>query len=91
MAMCIFCYTQVTFVSGGITVMDFGLMRLSLCGHKRKPPHTKKKIMMAYEEENNGVCCQLCVHHLGDISECGTCQYDMLISRMPLHGWVFGA
>ena len=38
------------------------------------------------EEENyDGVCCQLCGHRPGDISECGTCHLNMCASCMPLH------
>ena len=40
----------------------------------------------AVEEENDdGVCCQLCGHRPGDISECGTCHLNMCASCMPLH------
>ena len=40
-----------------------------------------------YEEEENddGVCCQLCDHRPGDTSECGTCHLNMCASCMPLH------
>ena len=39
MAMCLFCYAYVSFVSKGkqgINPMDLGLMCLTLCGHKGK-------------------------------------------------------
>ena len=37
------------------------------------------------EENDDGVCCQLCGHRPGDISECGTCHLNMCASCMPLH------
>ena len=37
------------------------------------------------EENDDGVCCQLCRHEPGDISVCGTCHLNMCVSCIPLH------
>ena len=51
MAMCIFCSTLLSFVFAGrlgINPMDLGLMCLSLCGHSRRQPLRRRKMMMVF-------------------------------------------
>ena len=50
-AMCAFCSTLLSFVFAGrlgINPMDLGLMCLSLCGHRRRQPLTRRKMMMGF-------------------------------------------
>ena len=49
------------------------------------PPRTQEEGTIEEEENDDGVCCQLCGHPPGDISECGTCHLNMCTSCMPLH------
>ena len=51
MAMCVFCSTLLSFVFAGklgISPMDLGLMCLSLCGHNRRQPLRRRKMMMVF-------------------------------------------
>ena len=40
---------------------------------------------MEEEENDDGVCCQLCGQRPGDISPCGTCHLNVFPSCMPRH------
>ena len=80
-AMCVFCSTLLSFAFAdrlGINRMDLGLMCQSLYG-------LQAEATVVEEENDDGVCCQLCGHRPGDISECGTCHLNMCASCMPLH------
>ena len=49
--MCVFCSTLLSFVFAcklGINPMDLGLMCLSLCGHRRRQPWRRRKMMMLF-------------------------------------------
>ena len=49
--MCVFCSTLLSFVFAGklgISPMDLGLMCLSLCGHKRRVPLRRRKMMTLF-------------------------------------------
>ena len=49
--MCIFCSTLLSFVFAGrlgINPMDLGLMCPSLCGHRRRQPLRRRKMMMVF-------------------------------------------
>ena len=51
MAVCVFCSTLLRFVLAsklGINLMDLGLMCLSLCGHRRRQPWRRRKMMMVF-------------------------------------------
>ena len=51
MAMCIFCNTSINIVPGaklGISPMNLGLMCLSLCGCRKRPPQRKNKRIMVF-------------------------------------------
>ena len=51
MAMCVFCSTLLSFVFTGrlgINPMDLGLMCQSLCGHRRRQPLRRRKMMMVF-------------------------------------------
>ena len=51
LAMCVFCSTLLDFVFAGrlgINPMDLGLMCLCLCGHRRRQPLRRRKMMMAF-------------------------------------------
>ena len=40
--------------------------------HVREPVWAQEDALEDVEENDDGVCCQLCAHHHEDISECGT-------------------
>ena len=49
--MWVFCCTLLSFVFTGrldINPMDLGLMCLSLCGHRKKQPLRRRKMMMVF-------------------------------------------
>ena len=80
MAMCVFCSTLLGFAFAdtlGINPMDLGLMCQSIWA--------QEEATIVEEENDDGVCCQLCGHRHSDISECGTCHLNMCASCMPLH------
>ena len=50
-AICVFCSTLLSFVFAGrlgINHVDLGLMCLSLCGHGRRQPLRRRKMMMVF-------------------------------------------
>ena len=53
--------------------------------HVPKSVWAQEEATVVEEENDDGVCCQLCGHHPGDISECGICHLNMCASCMPLH------
>ena len=50
-AMCVFCSTLLSFAFAdrlGINPMDFGLMCLSVYGHRRRQPFRRRKMMTVF-------------------------------------------
>ena len=56
--------------------------------HVPKFVWAQEEATIVEEENDDGVCCQLCGHRPGDISECGTCHLNMCASYMPLHSCI---
>ena len=81
MAMCVFCSTLLNFVFAGrlgINPMDPRYQPYGPWPHVLEFVWAHEEATIEEEENDDGVCCQLCGHRLGDISECGTCHLNIL-------------